>query len=79
MKIEFTDSQAQNLVNLLDLAVKAGGLQVAAAAAEISNIIVATVQSQGNLQSVQAEVPQPLQKEQLIKEAPPREVSAIDI
>jgi predicted DNA-binding transcriptional regulator YafY len=35
MKLELTDDEAQALVGLLDLGVKAGGLKVAAAAAVV--------------------------------------------
>ncbi len=36
MKLEFTDQEAQVLLQLLDLAVKAGGLQVSEAALVIA-------------------------------------------
>lgn len=39
MNIEFTEQEAQDLVGLLDVAVKAGGLQVAAVAIVLTNKI----------------------------------------
>lgn len=47
MKIELTDKQAQTLVALLDIAVKAAGLQAAAAALEIVQAVEQAQKSEG--------------------------------
>lgn len=39
MQIELTPAQAQNLLQLIDLAVKAGGLQVAKPAYDVAAVI----------------------------------------
>lgn len=47
MKIELTEQQAQALMALLDIAVKAAGLQAAAAALEIAQKVQAAQAAQG--------------------------------
>ena len=47
MTIEFTNEEAQVVVNLIDTAIRAGGLKVAAAALEITNKVVAAAQAEG--------------------------------
>jgi hypothetical protein len=46
MTLELTTEQAQKAIALLDLAVKAGGLNVSAAALEIAQLIQAAMQAE---------------------------------
>lgn len=46
MKIEITTSQAQNLLQLIDIAVKAAGLQAAKPAYDIASIIQQAIDAQ---------------------------------
>lgn len=46
MNIELTQQQAQNLLQLLDVSVKAGGLNAAAPALELATIVQTAINAQ---------------------------------
>jgi len=51
MQIELTKQQADGLINLIDLAVKAGGIQAAKFAVSITDLIVAAANAEGDAET----------------------------